>query len=314
MGNCELSSVQSNDVALAILTCNAARYWEAFREGVQKQSVRPKQVLVIDSASTDGTLQLAACSGFEAHSISRASFDHGRTRQLAVDILWNVPVIVFLTQDAVLANQDSLRSLVAAFEDSSVGAAYGRQVPRPSATPIEAHARLFNYPAHSIVRNLDSRRTLGFKSIFLSNSFAAYRRDALLSVGGFPSSAIFGEDTIVTAKLHLAGWKTAYVAEAEVVHSHSYSAVEEMRRYFDIGVLHTHEAWLVREFGGTGGEGGRFVLSEMQFLRLNGPQHIPSALWRTFAKFLGYHLGKRERFLPLHIKRLFSMSKTYWTR
>jgi rhamnosyltransferase len=246
------------------------------------------------------------------HTIARAEFNHGSTRQLAVELLSDVEVLVFLTQDAVLAEPWAIDELLRYFDDPKVAAAYGRQLPRPKSTAIEAHARIFNYPAESDVRTLASREQLGFKAIFISNSFAAYRRAALVAVGGFPRDVIFGEDTITAARLLLSGWKIAYVAEARVYHSHSYTLTQDFKRYFDIGVLHVRERWLLREFGRTSGEGTRFVRSELKYL---WPQYwwlIPSALMRTMLKLVGYKLGKIENRLSLGWKRRLSMHYRFW--
>jgi rhamnosyltransferase len=239
-------------------------------------------------------------------------FNHGGTRQLAAELLSDADVLVFLTQDAILSDPDAIHTLLKAFEDIDVGAAFGRQLPRAGATPIEAHARLFNYPAQSEVRTLDSRERLGFKTIFISNSFAAYRREALMGVGGFPRNVPFGEDTITAAKLLKAGWKIAYVADAEVYHSHRYTWIQDFKRYFDIGVLHARESWLLREFGSTGGEGSRFVRSELNYLWPQYWRFIPSALIRTVLKLVGYRLGRMERKLSLRWKRKLSMYYQFW--
>jgi rhamnosyltransferase len=268
--------------------------------------------MVIDSSSDDGTDDLARAAGFRVHSISRAEFNHGGTRQLAADLLPQVELLVFLTQDAILADTEALKALLAPFSDPQVAATFGRQLPRPEAGPIEAHARLFNYPTQSSTRTLESRETLGFKAIFLSNSFAAYRREALLAVGGFPSNVIFGEDTITAAKFLLAEWKIAYVAEAKVYHSHSYTWRQEFKRYFDIGVLHSRESWLLKEFGQTGGEGRRFVISELGYVWRRSWWLIPSALVRTALKLLGYRLGRLEQKLGIEWKRKLSMHSGYW--
>ncbi|MEO6911245.1 MAG: glycosyltransferase family 2 protein [Edaphobacter sp.] len=295
-----------------IPTLNAALDWPRFSSALLS-CVSPKDVLILDSSSTDGTADLARRTGFRVHSVLQAQFNHGGTRQLAVELLPDAEILVFLTQDAILAAPDALIELLGVFADQSVAAAFGRQLPRPGATPIEEHARLFNYPDQSSVRTLQSREQLGFKAIFISNSFAAYRREALMAVGGFPSHVIFGEDTITAAKMLLAGWKIAYVAEAQVYHSHSYTWTQEFRRYFDIGVLHGRERWLLDEFGHAGGEGKRFVLSELRYL---WPKHvllIPSALVRTGLKLAGYRLGRMERKLSLAWKRRLSMHRGFWT-
>lgn len=282
------------EFALIIPTLNAERNWPALFRGIQRQSLAPSQIIVIDSSSTDNTVARARASGCIVHQINRREFNHGGTRQAAARLAARAEVLIYLTQDAVPVEKNSFRSLVAAFNDHSIGAAYGRQLPRPNATAIEEHARLFNYPPHSQVRSLDSRAVLGFKSIFFSNTFGAYRRDALFSIGGFAADANFGEDTLAVAHLHRAGWKTAYVAEAVVEHSHSYSLYEEFRRYLNIGTFHQREFWLTQEFGAVKGEGTRFALSELRYLLKRNPMQIPPSLLRTLVKAAAYYVGRHR--------------------
>ena len=298
---------------IVVPTLNAAREWARFAAPLLA-AVPPERVLILDSDSDDGTVALARNAGFAVRVLPRAEFNHGGTRQMAAEIAVDAEVLVYMTQDAILASPDSIARLLGVFADPKIAAAYGRQLPRPGATPIEAHARRFNYGEQSRTLTLESRRELGFKTIFLSNSFAAYRRSALLAVGGFPSNTIFGEDTITAARLLLAGWTTAYVVEATVYHSHDYTWRQEFRRYFDIGVLHAREAWLLREFGQTGGEGKRFVVSELRSLWPRQAWFIPSALVRTFLKLAGYRLGRMEARLSLAVKRRLSMHPSFWIR
>jgi rhamnosyltransferase len=116
----------------------------------------------------------------------------------------------------------------------------------------------------------------------------------------------------VAGKLLLAGWKTAYVAEAQVYHSHAFTIAEEFRRYFDIGVYHKQVSWLREEFGGPGGEGKRFVLSELTFLASHHLYLVPQALIRSAAKAIGYSLGLREGLLGSDWSRRLSYHKSYW--
>ena len=126
-----------------------------------------------------------------------------------------------------------------------VGCASGRQLPHSDASLLASHARHFNYPNVSSIRDEKSISTLGLKAAFCSNSFAAYRVSALYECGGFPLNVILGEDMYVAAKMLLRGYKTAYVANATVYHSHNYSPIEEFKRYFDTGVYHAREAELL---------------------------------------------------------------------
>jgi rhamnosyltransferase len=296
---------------VVVPTLNAAKDWGSFAPALLS-CVRPQQVLVLDSESVDGTVELARSAGCAVHSLFRSEFNHGGTRQLAAEMLNDTEYLVYLTQDAVLAGADALSNLIAAFDDPLVGAAYGRQLPRPEAGLIETHARQFNYPEESNVRSLASRKHLGIKAAFLSNSFAAYRRSALMAIGGFPTGVIFGEDMVTAARLLFAGYKVAYVASSRAHHSHPYTPVQEFKRYFDIGVLHNRESWLLSEFGKTSGEGKRFILSELRYLRERDVSKIPSALMRSALKLIGYRLGRMEhRFTPA-IKRQLSMHPQFW--
>ena len=301
-------------VGLIVPTLNAGSLWKFWLKAFEQQTRKPDCLLVIDSSSRDDTLTLAYAQGFEVQVVAKSAFNHGGTRQFGVDKLSAMDIIIFLTQDALLASPDAIECLLATFADEQVGAAYGRQLPHHNAKPIAAHARLFNYPAKSRLRSLEDRTRFGIKTVFISNSFAAYRRSALMQAGGFPVNTIMNEDTYVAGKMLVAGWKIAYCADAQVFHSHDYSFLDEFKRYFDIGVFHSHTSWLQQTFGGASGEGLRFVISEMRYLLKHAPWLIPSAVLRTGLKWLGYKLGRLHRRLPQALSRGLSLHKTYWLR
>lgn len=308
----QTQEIDRSQVAIIVPTCDALAHWERFEAGLAAQGFDPMQVLIIDSGSEDGTADRALDSGFQVIRIQRSDFNHGGTRQLALEYVSWAKIVVYLTQDAVLADPDSIDRLIAVFEDPQIAAAYGRQLPRPEAGPVEAHARLFNYPEVGDIRDFASQDTLGIRAVFMSNSFAAYRADALREVGGFPCNVILSEDAITAAKLLLTGWKTAYVAEAHVFHSHEFTIAQEFRRYFDIGVVHSRERWLCETFGRANGEGQRFIRSEMRYLLQHGPGLIPSVILRNLAKWIGYELGLREQGLGPQWCRRLSYHPSFW--
>jgi rhamnosyltransferase len=286
------------NVSICIPTLNARETWSKFICALKAQKVCPSEILVLDSSSTDGTADLARRDGCRVVTIPRAEFRHGGTRQHAANLSSGADVLVYLTQDSILADANALARLTAAFENPSIGAAYGRQLPRLGANPIEAHARLFNYPPVPAIRSLESTATMGFKAIFFSNSFGAYRRAALEQAGGFPRESNFGEDTVVAARLLQSGWRIAYVAEAQAYHSHAHSFREELQRYYRIGQLHGSEPWLLCDFGKASGEGRRFAVSEIRYLARHAPWLIPEAMLRTGLKYLGYKRGRASMVLP----------------
>lgn len=297
---------------LIVPTYNAGKLWTDCVSAVTKQVSQFDDVIVIDSGSSDKTIEIARNAGFHVISIEKESFNHGRTRQRAIETTGDCEFVVFLTQDAVLFDEHSISNMLAYFNNKKIAAVCGRQLPRKHAGAIESHARLYNYPEQSYMRSMLDIKKYGLKTAFISNSFAAYRVSALQEVGGFPDNVIFGEDMYVAAKLLKAGYGIAYAADACVYHSHDYSMLQEFRRYLDMGVFHAHESWLRREFGTAEGEGLKFVVSESRYLLKHAFWLIPEGLLRTILRYAGFRLGLIERYMPLKFKRKMSMNPGYF--
>lgn len=300
--------------SIIVPTLNAGTRWDHWIEALKKQTLQPQTVLIIDSSSDDQTVQKSRAAGFDVRVISRPEFNHGATRQWGVECLPQSEIIVFLTQDAVFADPYALERIVSGFMASDVGVVYGRQLPNSDASLLASHARLFNYPATSHVSSLVDCKKFGVRTAFNSNSFAAYRLEALDFVHGFPRNVIVSEDVYVAAKMLLHDWKIVYCAEARVHHSHNFSFWQEFQRYFDIGVFYARETWLAEKLGHHEGEGMRFLKSEWSYLLKKAPYRIPESVLRTGIKYLGYRLGKMERLLPLWLKRFISMQKSFWEK
>ena len=301
--------------ALCVPTYNAGNQWQDWVHAYQSQSLKASQVIVIDSSSFDETVKLSEEAGFCVHSISLSAFNHGGTRNQAVKFSEDfADIVVFMTQDAILASSDSLVNLLAPFSDPKVAAVCGRQLPHHNATPLAAHARYFNYPSESKVKSQADISILGIKTAFMSNSFAAYRLSVFEELGGFPDNTILAEDMYLTAKMILSGYKVAYCAEETVFHSHNYTLKQEFQRYFDTGVFQRDQAWIQQTFGKAASEGKKFVLSELKFLSKNAPHLLPKALLSTFAKWVGFKLGYHYKKLPYAWCRWLSMHKGYWKK
>lgn len=302
-----------NRVRIIVPVRNGGERWREAATALRGALADPSLVVVVDSSSSDGSDRLAGENGFRVERIDPRTFNHGRTRQMAVErFCQSCEFVVFLTQDAVLEGPGALAALLAAFSDPQVGAAYGRQVPHRNARPFEAHMALFNYGVVSGTRSLADTARLGIKAAYISNSFGAYRLSAFRACGGFPSDLILGEDTCVAVKMLLAEWRIRYCAEARVRHSHNYSVRQEAQRYFDFGVLHSQLPELMRNFGAAEGEGARFVASELRYMAANAPQLLPLVLLRNGVKYAGYRLGRVFRRLPRRLCRRLSMTKVFW--
>jgi len=300
--------------AIVVPTWNAGIFWKDWIGALLATGVDVHDVYIVDSGSGDGTVDMAVNAGFNVRQIEPGSFNHGATRQQAVKNLEGYDLVVFLTQDAILQDINSIRNIVSPFQSDSVAAVCGRQLPRGKAGAIEAHARLFNYSEESSLNSLNDAAVIGLKVAFLSNSFAAYRISTLLDIGGFPENVIFGEDMYVAAKLLMAGYQVAYAADACVYHSHDYSIMQEFKRYFDMGVFHANESWIRQELGGAEGAGLRFVISEYKYLIKHAVWRIPEGVLRTLFRYMGFRLGMMEKWIPLRLKRSLAMNTGYFKK
>jgi rhamnosyltransferase len=329
-----------------------ASAWADWAVALKNQNCQPMQVIVVDSGSTDGSVDISQQAGYTVFHVHAKDFNHGGTRQWALDqglekasqLGQPKPdFVVYLTQDAILAHPNSLQELLSAFQQPQVAAAFGRQVPKPNATWLEAHARNFNYPETSRTVQLQDKASLGIKACFLSNSFAAYRLQALQAMGGFPSNLPMGEDTYTAAKLLLSGQSLHYQASAAVYHSHNYNGTQDFQRMFDTGVFHAQNPWLQQSFGRAEGEGMKLLSSQWQTLRqiISAPPSAPLStssnasinrqdinqsnpqkpgwlggsfqlITTNFIKLSAYKLGLAYRFVPAFLRPYFSMSKAFW--
>src|SRR5512135_356152 len=122
------------DVSILILTKNGGTDFRACLEQVHAQSTtRPSEIIVVDSGSTDGTIEFARSLGARVKQIAPEAFHHARTRNLAAGMARG-QVLVFLSQDAIPASGRWLEAVVKNFADPGVGAVYGKQLPRRGAS------------------------------------------------------------------------------------------------------------------------------------------------------------------------------------
>jgi rhamnosyltransferase len=299
-------------IHLFIPTLNAGSIWPQVVEAIRKQTYRIARVIVMDSGSKDNTLDPELLNGFDLIHLNKKDFDHGGTRQMAVNRYPDADLYLFLTQDAILADADAIGNLVNHFSDPEIGMAYGRQLPHSGAKVLETHARLFNYTDQSRKRSLEDAPVYGIKTISCSNSFAAYRKEAFEDAGGFPSGSILGEDVIIAGQMLLKGWKMAYAADAKVYHSHDYSITEEFKRYFDIGVFHADNLWIFESFGRAEGEGLKYLKSELKHVLKHQPLALPRSVFSLAGKYLGYRIGLLSRNFPVWLNKKFSMHRQHW--
>lgn len=281
------------DISVIIPTLNAEHDIEGLLTVLGRQSIQPIEILVVDSASEDRTIELIQKhKGVRLLQIDRQDFNHGSTRDLALRESRG-DFVCFLTQDAVPVSDDYLELLVAPMvDDSEIALVSGRQLPKADARRFEQLVRGFNYPDSSSVRSKRDLKKFGIKTFFASDTCSAYRRTAYLECGGF-EHVNTNEDMLMAARFITSSMKVAYEPRAEVYHSHNFTPSQQFARNRAVGffleshaddLMHTSET----------GEGGRLVKSvSLQLLREGNFGEFVAFGVDCCARLLGNRAGRR---------------------
>lgn len=306
--------MENKNVSVIIPTLNAGSEIEDLLEALLKQTKKADEIIVVDSSSDDDTQNI--CKKYNEVQlliIDRPKFDHGETRAIALNKAIG-DFVLFLTQDAIPADEGYICNLLLPFEDEKVAMVSGRQCAKKNASAIEKLTREFNYPETRNVRIKDDIPRLGIKTFFASDVCSAYRRTAYEDIGGFDYPIITNEDLVIASKFIYAGYKVAYASDATVIHSHDYNLKQQFMRNFDIGVcLKVYE----NNFKNlnVSGEGVKMVKWVISELLKNGK--LGSAIYYVFecaCKLAGNKLGANYQKLPYEVVKAFSLNKQYWNK
>ena len=219
------------NVSIVIPTLNAGQMLDSLLKKLEEQTILPYEILVVDSSSEDNTVAIAKThTGVQTSIIPRDMYNHGGTRDSGVRQTRG-DIVLFLTQDAVPADNRLIENLLRPFsENPYIAVSYARQIPRQDSSPREKLVRAFNYPEQSEVHSIKDIPRIGIKTFFCSNVCAAYRRDIYDQLGGFEKDLLSNEDMMYAAKAIRNGYQVAYASDAAVVHSHDFCLREQYER------------------------------------------------------------------------------------
>lgn len=291
--------IPAKDEALNIRACLDAVF--------SQETSAEFEVILVDSGSTDGTPEIVSAYPVRLYRIAPEEFHHARTRNYLASLAQGKH-FVYLNADAFPASPNWLNSLLSNFLDPTVGAVYGRHLPKPDCN-LERQVVLDTmYGPKRIVKESSRKRELGYRYYHLSTVNAAICRSVWESTR-FPEELKIYEDVGIAKRILDGGWKIVYEPAATVYHSDNHNPSGLFRRYFDLGVIWkqlgiwdnttkstlSRDGWrlLRRKLTVSAGEGSR---TPIRF----------SSVIQDAAKYAGLMLGKNERLLPLSIKRRMS--------
>jgi rhamnosyltransferase len=299
-------------VSVVIPTLQAMGYLPALLAALKSQAPHPPaEILIVDSGSRDGTRDYAAERGHEVRLLDVARFSHGGARNLGVRHATG-DVVVFLSQDAIPRDVHWLAGLLAPFQDDRVAAAFSRQTPKPDANPMERFFLDTHFPAAPTIyqRRPDGADLLFQRDVFFSNVSSAARREILLR-HPFDETLIMSEDQQFARDVLMAGYHIAYAAASVVRHSHNYSWLQALRRYFDSAYSLT-QIFDHHGFSHSARLGCTYLRRECAMIIRHHPLLLPRYAAYVLAKTLGTVLGHSADRMPRWLARRLSMHSYYW--
>jgi glycosyltransferase involved in cell wall biosynthesis len=202
----------AREVSLVCTVLNEAASIDDLMRSIAAQTVRPREVIVVDGGSRDGTQAHVGWwhgrLGCPLRLIERdgANIATGRN----VGIAAACAPLIAVTDAGVRLDEHWLERLCVPFDDSLVSVSGGFFVPDVR-TPFEMAMGATVLPARADIK----------PATFLPSSRSvAFRKEAWAAVGGYPEWLDYCEDLVFDLSLREGGFQSVFVANA-VVHFRS---------------------------------------------------------------------------------------------
>jgi len=281
-------------ISIIIPTYNGGQAFSKCLEMIGQQDYGDQiQLIIVDSGSTDGTIELAERAGALIKNIDMRAFHHADTRNQGV-LLARFDTIVFTVQDAVPCSRSWLSDLERSLCETGVAAVYTDQIPHDDATPyarfeIESISKARG--GKQKIQQIESVESFNempydqaYRAIGLDNVCAIYRRGLLIN-SPFPE-VDFAEDMAWALKNMLLGHRVMYKPRIKVKHSHNRSPEYAFNRQV------INSLWCAKIMNR--------VENDMSFLAIGDLMALTGALGRFVNRLRSDILGGRE---PVDINR-----------
>jgi len=209
-------------VSIVIRTYNEQRYLGDLLRAINNQNLEKNEheTVIVDSGSTDSTLDIAQQFGCRIVHIRKKEFSYGRSLNIGCDAA-SGDVLVFISGHCIPTHSQWLLSLISPLGKEEIVYTYGAQVGNPNTYFSEQQLFAKYFPGQS---------KLPQEGFFCNNANAALLKTAWKE-NYFDESLTGLEDMHLSKRLVSQGLKIGYVAEALVFHLHDESWLQVRRRF-----------------------------------------------------------------------------------
>ncbi|MFN6977565.1 MAG: glycosyltransferase family 2 protein [Gemmobacter sp.] len=248
--------------SIIIRTLNEARHLDDLLVMVARQdtggTLDGVEVVLVDSGSTDGTLDIARAQGARIVTIDKSEFSFGRSLNRGCAAATG-DILVFISGHCVPVGTDWLARLCAPLVAGQVAYAYGRQIGDDDSNYSERRIFAKYFPDAPAIPQ---------KGFFCNNANAAILA-RVWAAHRFDEGLTGLEDMELAKRLVAAGMAIGYVAAAPVFHHHA-ETWPQVRRRFE------REAIALRA-----------IMPEVQLTRLDVLRYVVTSVigdWRSAAR------------------------------
>ena len=207
-------------VSIVIRCYNEQKHIGKLLNGIENQTIRDKEVIIVDSGSTDDTLKIASAHPVKILSIKPEDFSFGRALNLGCEEAKG-EFLVFASAHVYPVYQDWLENLLKPFDDDKVALVYGKQ----------RGNEITKYSEHQIFAKwFPNQSKLQEKQPFCNNANLAIRR-ALWQQFPYDEKLTGLEDLDWAKRIIKEGYHLAYSADAKIIHVHHESPQRIYNRY-----------------------------------------------------------------------------------
>ncbi|MCG8442198.1 MAG: glycosyltransferase family 2 protein [Caulobacterales bacterium] len=215
------------------------------------------EVVLVDSGSTDRTLEIAESHGCRIVHIKKSDFTFGRSLNYGCDAAVG-DYLVFISAHCIPAHDRWLHNLIAPLARGEIDYAYGRQIGHETTRFSEHQVFAQYFPPYDKLPQDD---------FFVNNANAAVAR-AVWEENRFDEDVTGLEDMVLGKAVQKNGGAIGYIADAPVVHIHDETFAQTRRRYY-------REALTLRE-----------IMPEVQFHFGDFVRYFTAAVWHDFGAAL----------------------------